>query len=107
MIDINEWQNIEDTIRKREGVDPLVVWGLGIAEEAGEVAGKINKYFRGDYTEDQTKEMILLELGDVAWYLARIARRFGLTFEEVLLANTAKLEARKKAGTLRGSGDLR
>lgn len=107
MIDINEWQSLNDSIRKPGGTDPLVIYGLGIAEEAGEVAGKIKKFFRGDYTREQTREMVLLELGDVAWYLARIAKQFDITFEEVLIANTAKLESRKERGVLRGSGDLR
>lgn len=108
MIDINAWQNLPDSIKKPESKEgPLNVYALGIAEEAGEVAGKIKKFFRGDYDFDQTRELVKLELGDVAWYLARIAKHFNITFEEVLEANTAKLHSREERGTLRGSGDHR
>lgn len=48
-----------------------------------------------------------LELGDVLWYISEICSEIGCTMEEVMAMNIDKLKARKKADTLKGSGDSR
>lgn len=77
---------------------------LGLCGEAGEFAEKLKKLLR-DGTYD--RKLMLLELGDVAWYLAACARELGSSFEEVCEMNIAKLESRNARGTQRGSGDER
>lgn len=42
---------------------------LGIWEELGEVAGKIKRFRRGDYTKEEFKLNMKKELGDLTWYL--------------------------------------
>ncbi len=70
---------------------------LGLAAEAGEVAGLQNKLMRGrNYSFAEAKE----ELGDVLWYVTRIADEYGMTLQQLASENRAKLEARKRAGTL-------
>ena len=68
----------------------LLNYGLGIAGEAGEVADLIKKYhFHGhDIPQDEIKK----ELGDVLWYLTRIAAHVGIGLEEVATANIKKLK---------------
>jgi len=77
---------------------------LGLTSEAGEVAGKVKKYIR-----DGKLDMgaIAYELGDVAWYLARLADAMGYSFGNILEINFNKLNKRKEEGVLRGSGDYR
>ena len=88
---------------------PIVYPTLGLANEAGEVAGKIKKIFRdkagviGDSDRDALKQ----ELGDVLWYLTQICTELDLTLEEVAAANIEKLASRKERGTIRGDGDVR
>jgi len=87
----------------------LSVVGLGLAEEAGEVAGKIKKCFRdnkGDVSEDKRIE-IAYELGDVLWYIAATCQELGLTMDDVAELNCQKLEDRNQRGVLEGSGDHR
>lgn len=82
----------------------------GLQEEAGEVAGKFKRLYRGDsalQTPSVFKEVILLELGDVFWYLARLAGMLDLSLEEVAEANLLKLYARRDAGLIMGDGDNR
>lgn len=50
---------------------------------------------------------MLLELGDVAWYLSMMANALGYKMSEVLNANAAKLDARAAANTISGDGDER
>ena len=81
---------------------------LGLASEAGEVAGKYKKVIRDtkEITPEWT-EMIKSEIGDVLWYCARLADELGLSFAEVAQANISKLTDRKDRGVLGGSGDNR
>lgn len=82
---------------------------LGLANEAGEVAGKIKKIFRdkGGAIGDAEREALKYELGDVLWYLTQICTELGLTLEEVAAANVEKLHSRLARGQIRGEGDTR
>jgi len=82
---------------------------LGLANEAGEVAGKIKKVYRdnkGIFTFNKNLE-IAYELGDALWYLANIANDIGISLEQIALLNIQKLEDRKNRNQLGGSGDHR
>lgn len=80
--------------------------GLG---EVGEVQGKIKKIIRdsGGTINDERREQLAGELGDVMWYISQMASELGLSLEEVAQANLDKLSGRKERGTLQGSGDNR
>lgn len=80
---------------------------LKLNGEAGEVAEKIGKALRGDYELRSKRQDILLELGDVLWYLSQIARELDYSMTDVAQANLDKLAARKANNTLRGNGDAR
>ena len=80
---------------------------LGLCSEAGEVAGKYKKFLRDDTDWDILQDDIAKELGDVMWYVDRIADEFGLSLTTIMEANVIKLQARKANNTLTGSGDDR
>ncbi len=82
---------------------------LGLAGEAGEVAEKVKKVLRdnGGQFDAPAVAAIKKELGDVLWYVARLAAELGLDMDEIAAENLAKLAARKQHGTLSGSGDER
>ena len=79
---------------------------LGLTSEAGEVAGKMKKWIRGDAGID-IRAAILAELGDVLWYLTRLADELDSSLAAVMAENTEKLTQRKMNNTLRGDGDDR
>jgi NTP pyrophosphatase (non-canonical NTP hydrolase) len=88
---------------------PIVYPTLGLTNEAGEVAGKVKKIFR-DHTgqiNDQDREALKQELGDVLWYLAQICTELDLSLQEVAEANLTKLFSRLERGAIGGSGDDR
>lgn len=89
--------------------DNYVYPTLGLAGEAGEVAEKIKKVIRdkGGKIDDETREAIKKELGDVLWYLAQLATELKISLEDVATGNLAKLYDRMERGKLSGDGDNR
>jgi NTP pyrophosphatase (non-canonical NTP hydrolase) len=88
----------------------LLAHALGLANEAGEVLGKLKKIIRDENSQFHTynsREDIKKELGDTLWYLSNLAYDFGLSLDEVATDNIKKLIDRKNRGVLKGSGDNR
>lgn len=81
--------------------------GLGLASEAGEVAGVLKKWVRGDYSTQEAREKLIKELGDVLWYVARLADEQGIPLVNIFTANMEKLQSRQEKGVLKGDGDDR
>lgn len=82
---------------------------LGLASEAGEVAGKVKKLIR-DMDGQMTPEFfndLISELGDVIWYVAATADDLGATLSDIIMLNYKKLSSRKSRGAIAGSGDNR
>lgn len=77
---------------------------LGLASEAGEVAGHIKKLIRDDVVFNGE---VALELGDVLWYVTMLADEFGYSLAEIAEKNIAKLRDRQERGELQGPGDDR
>lgn len=82
----------------------LYYLAMGLTSEAGEVAGKVKKLLR-DGTYDPGG--LAYELGDVCWYVARMADALGYNLSHILEINFNKLNKRKDEGVLSGSGDYR
>lgn len=83
---------------------------LGLVGEAGEIAEKIKKVIRdgdGKTIDDEKRELLKKELGDVLWYVAQLASEFGFELNDVAEHNIEKLFSRKDRGVLQGSGDTR
>lgn len=95
---------------------------LGLVSEVGELTGKVAKAVRKEeitlfgndlycgkrISEDGGKELhkgLIGELGDVLWFVSGVCNVLGLSLEDVADANLAKLEERKKNGTIIGNGD--
>jgi NTP pyrophosphatase (non-canonical NTP hydrolase) len=77
--------------------------------EAGEVAEKVGKVLRdkNGIFDTETREQIALEIGDVLWYCAALARDLGYSLDTVAKMNLRKLKSRKERGVISGSGDNR
>ncbi len=82
---------------------------LGLSGEAGEVADKVKKVIRDKdgIFDDETRRKIILELGDVLWYVAQLALELGYSLDDVAEFNLSKLMSRAQRGKLGGDGDSR
>lgn len=72
------------------------IFALGLAGEAGEVADLLKKHLGHGHELDV--DHVKKELGDVLWYVARIAMHFGLGLDDVARANIVKLRTRYPQG---------
>ena len=87
----------------------IIYPALGLANEAGEVLGKIKKVLRdnnGEFTEE-TNKAIGAEIGDVLWYMAALCRDLNIQLDDVANSNIEKLLDRQKRNVIQGSGDNR
>lgn len=80
----------------RDGELGLTCMALGIAGEAGEVADYVKKVVGHRHPLD--REKMAKELGDVLWYLAVLAERFGYSLDQVAQMNVDKLRRRYPDG---------
>ena len=78
----------------------LLTAGVGLNAEGGEFLEIVKKIvFQGkEYNEDNREHMII-ELGDVMWYVAQACMALDISLEEVLDRNISKLAARYPEGT--------
>ena len=102
---------VEPTIIKAAGSTniPYVYPALGLAEEAGEVAGKFAKAVRDENgaISSERKLAIIGELGDVMWFVAELATLLDVSLEDVMVGNINKLKSRRERGVIHGNGDNR
>jgi NTP pyrophosphatase (non-canonical NTP hydrolase) len=117
-VDLNEYQRrCQDTAIYPDLGRNLVYPALGIADEAGEIAGKVKKFIRdtgyrtgagarSQLSDDQV-HAVALEIGDVMWYCAAMANELGINLDVIAQWNLGKLADRKARDTLQGNGDYR
>jgi NTP pyrophosphatase (non-canonical NTP hydrolase) len=86
----------QKSTERTAGKDSLAVLTLGLAGEAGEVADLIKKYIGHGHSLD--KSMLMDELGDCLWYIARIAATRDITLNDVAESNIQKLQKRYPKG---------
>ena len=86
----------------REGanIERLTTSGVGLAAESGEFLEIVKKMvFQGKPYNDDNREHLIIELGDVMWYVANACIALEVDFEEVIEMNVKKLEKRYPGGS--------
>jgi NTP pyrophosphatase (non-canonical NTP hydrolase) len=91
-----EYQNWAQTLLKCPSMYAKLYLSMGLCEEAGEVAKDIKKSLESEAKQPTLSDKMhtTQELGDVLWYLAVLAAKYGWTLEELADINKAKLEER-------------
>ena len=99
---------------KGANIERLLTAGVGINAEGGEFLEIIKKMvFQGKPWDDHNREHLVIELGDLMWYVAQACMALGVSFDDVIARNVKKLEARYPGGAFdvyysenRAEGDL-
>ena len=119
MIDFNKYQSFVEEVTSdastnfvdfadrigeldREGanIERLLTSGVGINAEGGEFLEIVKKMvFQGKPWNEDNREHLIIELGDIMWYVAQATQSLGISMEEVLDTNIRKLSKRYPKGT--------
>lgn len=97
-MEANEYQKLAMTTLnpKLDSKDVLINAVMGLCGESGEVIDIVKKHLAQGHELD--KEKMILELGDVAWYLAEAATVLGVGLDEIFEKNIEKLKKRYPDG---------
>lgn len=111
-MDFDEYQKLtrKTAVYSKSGLTPVIYTCLGLASEAGEVAGKVKRVIRDDgnvFPNSGRREEIKAELGDVLWYCARLADELDISLSDVASTNIEKLTDRLDRNKIKGEGDTR
>ena len=86
----------------RQGANPerLATAAVGLSAESGEFLEIIKKMvFQGKPWNDDNREHLIIELGDVMWYVANACIALDISFDDVIRGNVKKLEKRYPGGS--------
>ena len=86
----------------REGasIERLTTAGVGLAAESGEFLEIVKKMvFQGKPWNADNREHVIIELGDVMWYVAQACMALDVSFDDVVRGNVRKLEKRYPGGS--------
>ena len=86
----------------REGanIERRTTAGVGLAAESGEFLEIVKKMvFQGKPWTDDNREHLVIELGDVMWYVSQACMALDISFDDVIRGNIKKLEKRYPGGS--------
>ena len=86
--------------RQGANIERLTTAGVGLAAESGEFLEIVKKMvFQGKPWNDDNREHLIIELGDVLWYVAQACIALDVPFDDVIRGNVKKLEKRYPGGS--------
>lgn len=86
--------------RQGANIERLLTAGVGINAEGGEFLEIIKKMvFQGKPWNEDNRKHLIIELGDVMWYVAQATMALDISFDEVISTNVKKLEKRYPEGS--------
>jgi len=86
--------------RQGANIERLLTAGVGINAEGGEFLEIVKKMvFQGKAWNADNREHLIIELGDIMWYVAQATMALGISMEDVLDTNIKKLAKRYPEGT--------
>ena len=85
--------------RQGANIERLTTAGVGLAAESGEFLEIVKKMvFQGKPWNDDNREHLIIELGDVMWYVMQACMALDVTLDEVIAGNVEKLKKRYPGG---------
>jgi len=92
--------SLEHLDKQGSNINRLATAAVGLSAESGEFLEIIKKMvFQGKPYNADNREHLIIELGDVMWYVAQACISLDISFDEVLETNIKKLGKRYPEGT--------
>tara|TARA_B100000902_G_scaffold321282_1_gene314156 strand:+ start:229 stop:645 length:417 start_codon:yes stop_codon:yes gene_type:complete len=86
-------------LKDQVDLNRLLTAAIGVGAEGGEFAEIVKKItFQGKPYDDASREHMIVELGDVMWYIAQACLSLGVSIDDLVIRNVKKLEARYPEG---------
>ena len=80
-------------------INRLTTAAVGISAEGGEFMEIVKKMvFQGKPWNDGNREHLIIELGDVLWYVAQACMALEVSFDDVVAGNVEKVKKRYPGG---------
>jgi NTP pyrophosphatase (non-canonical NTP hydrolase) len=95
-VDLHEYQQQAHKTEKKVYVagSDIMVPILGMAGEVGELLNEYKKKLRDGDAHERFRDRVVEELGDILWYIAETATKFGIDLNQVAEGNLKKTRAR-------------
>ena len=98
-----DYQSFLESLKYLDGegsnIHRLLTAAVGISAEGGEFMEIVKKMvFQGKPWNDDNREHLIIELGDVLWYVMQACKALDVTIEEVVAGNVDKLKKRYPGG---------
>ena len=98
-----DYQSFLESLSTLDGegsnVHRLLTAAVGISAEGGEFMEIVKKIiFQGKPWNDDNREHLVIELGDVCWYVMQACAALNVTLDEVIEGNVNKLKKRYPGG---------
>ena len=84
---------------KGANIERLLTAAVGISAEGGEFMEIVKKMlFQGKPWNDDNREHLIIELGDVLWYVMQACKALEVSIDDVVSGNVEKLKKRYPGG---------
>ena len=98
-----DYQSFVDRLHILDGeganINRLTTAAVGISAEGGEFMEIVKKMvFQGKPWNDDNREHLIIELGDVMWYVMQACAALDVSLEDVVAGNVEKLKKRYPGG---------
>ena len=92
-------ESLHNLDREGSNINRLATAAVGISAEGGEFMEIFKKMvFQGKPWNADNREHLIIELGDVLWYVAQACMALEVSFDDVVATNVEKLKKRYPGG---------
>ena len=92
-------ESVSSLNAKGANIERLLTAAVGISAEGGEFMEIVKKMvFQGKPYNDDNREHLIIELGDVMWYVMQACAALDVPIEDVVAGNVEKLKKRYPGG---------
>ena len=92
-------ESLDDLDGQGSNIHRLLTAAVGVSAEGGEFMEIVKKMvFQGKPWNDDNREHLIIELGDVLWYVAQACMALEVSFDDVVAGNVKKLKKRYPGG---------
>ena len=92
-------ESLDDLDGQGYNIHRLLTAAVGVSAEGGEFMEIVKKMvFQGKPWDDHNRKHLVIELGDVMWYVMQACMALNITLDDVIAGNVEKLKKRYPGG---------